>query len=152
MESKINMNNYVKMIIISAMLVLIGQWVGKGINPIEALPGIIIISIVVVLGLFLKHIIPFNFPAFAWVTLLALVFSLPSTPGSDIFMAYTNKVDFLATTTPILAFAGVSVGNKIDLLKKLSWKLVIIAMIVFTSTFFGSALVSQLVLSMQGKI
>jgi hypothetical protein len=152
MENKINMNNYVKMIIISAMLVLIGQWVGKGINPIEALPGIIIISIVVVLGLFLKHIIPFNFPAFAWVTLLALVFSLPSTPGSDIFMAYTNKVDFLATTTPILAFAGVSVGNKIDLLKKLSWKLVIIAMIVFTSTFFGSALVSQVVLSMQGKI
>jgi len=152
MENKINMNNYVKMIIISAMLVLIGQWVGKGINPIEALPGIIIISIVVVLGLFLKHIIPFNFPAFAWVTLLALVFSLPSTPGSDMFMAYTNKVDFLATTTPILAFAGVSVGNKIDLLKKLSWKLVIIAMIVFTSTFFGSALVSQLVLSMQGKI
>jgi len=152
MENKINKNDYVKMIIISAMLVLIGQWVGKGINPIEALPGIIIISIVVVLGLFLKHIIPFNFPAFAWVTLLALVFSLPSTPGSNIFMAYTNKVDFLATTTPILAFAGVSVGNKIDLLKKLSWKLVIIAMIVFTSTFFGSALVSQLVLSMQGKI
>lgn len=152
MENKININNYVKMIIISAMLVLIGQWVGKGINPIEALPGMIIISLVVVLGLFLKHIIPFNFPAFAWVTLLALIFSLPSTPGSDTFMAYTNKVDFLATTTPILAFAGVSVGNKIDLLKKLSWKLVIIAMIVFTSTFFGSALVSQLVLSMQGKI
>lgn len=152
MENKITMHDYSKMIVISAMLVLIGQWVGKGINPMEALPGMIIISIVVALGLLLKHFIPFNFPAFAWVTLLGLLFSLPATPGSDVFMAYTNKVGFLATTTPILAFAGVSVGNKIDLLKKLSWKLVIIAMIVFTSTFFGSALVSQLVLSMQGKI
>ena len=152
MENKITMHDYAKMIIISAMLVLIGQWVGNGVNPIEALPGMIIISIVVVLGLFLKHVIPLNFPAFAWVTLLGLVCSLPATPGSDIFMAYTSKVGFLATTTPILAFAGISVGNKIDLLKKLSWKLVIIAMVVFSSTFFGSALVSQLVLSMQGKI
>lgn len=152
MGGNISINDYAKMIIISAILVLLGQWVGKGINPAEALPGIIIVSLVVVLGLFLKHIVPFSFPAFAWVTLLGLIFSLPNTPGSDMFMQYTNKVDFLATTTPILAFAGVSVGNKIDLLKKLSWKLVIIAMVVFTSTFFGSAIVSQIVLSFQGKI
>ena len=150
--SKEMINDYSKMIILSALLVLIGQWVGKGISPSEALPGMVLVTLVVITGLALKEFLPFKFPAFAWVTLLALIFSLPAFPGSDVFMKLTNKVDFLSTTTPILAFAGISVGNKIDVLKKLSWKLVVIALIVFTSTYFGSALISQLILSLQGKI
>jgi len=150
--SKEMINDYSKMIILSALLVLIGQWVGKGISPSEALPGMVLVTLVVITGLALKEFLPFKFPAFAWVTLLALIFSLPAFPGSDVFMKLTNKVDFLSTTTPILAFAGISVGNKIDVLKKLSWKLVLIALLVFTSTFFGSALISQLILSLQGKI
>lgn len=154
-ESAISMdmvNDYSKMIILSSILVLIGQWVGKGISPVQALPGMLLVILVVIMGLGLKEFFPLKFPAFAWVTLLGLIFSLPMFPGSSIFMDLTNKVDFLSTTTPILAFAGISVGNKIDILKKLSWKLVVIALIVFTSTFFGSALISQVILSIQGQI
>lgn len=145
-------NDYSKLIILSALLVLIGQWVGKGISPAEALPGMLLVILLVAMGLGLKEFFPVKFPAFAWVTLLGLIFSLPMFPGSSTFMNLTNKVDFLSTTTPILAFAGISVGNKIDVLKKLSWKLVVIALIVFISTFFGSALISQLILSIQGQI
>lgn len=145
-------NDYSKMIILSAILVLLGQWIGKGTSPFEALPGMVLVMLLVVMGVALKELLPFKFPAFAWVTLLGLLFSLPGFPGSEVFMRLTNKVDFLSTTTPILAFAGISVGNKIDVLKKLSWKLVLIALVVFTSTYFGSALISQLILSLQGKI
>ena len=73
-------------------------------------------------------------------------------PTSAVLLEYTNKVGFLATTTPILAFAGISVGNKIGILKKISWKLVLISLIVFTSTFFGSAIIAQILLTLQGTI
>jgi hypothetical protein len=58
----------------------------------------------------------------------------------------------LGTTTPILAFAGISVGNRITQLKTVSWRLIIVAFAVFTGTYFGSALISQVVLKIQGII
>jgi hypothetical protein len=73
-------------------------------------------------------------------------------PTAELFLKYTNQVNFLGTTTPILAFAGISVGNKIEDLKRLSWKVFIIAIAVFIGTFFGSAIVAQIVLKIQGII
>ena len=74
-------------------------------------------------------------PAFAWATLIALLLSMPYSPVSHIFMSMTNKIDFLATTTPLLAFAGLSVGNSIDKLKSLSWKIVIVSLVVLLAHF-----------------
>jgi len=65
---------------------------------------------------------------------------------------YTNSVNFLGTTTPIPAFAGIAVGTQVDRLKQLSWKLVVIAFAVFLGTFFGSAVVAEIVLKIQGLI
>ena len=73
-------------------------------------------------------------------------------PTAKIFLELTNKVNFLGTTTPILALAGISVGNKILTLKKLSWKFFIIALAVFIGTFFGSAIIAHVVLKIQGII
>ncbi|MFR5602415.1 MAG: hypothetical protein ACLTKI_08810, partial [Lachnospiraceae bacterium] len=54
--------------------------------------------------------------------------------------------------TVILAIAGVSIGCKLDDIKKLSWKMVLVAFVVFAGTFFGSALVAQVILKAQGLI
>ncbi|PUU86296.1 MAG: hypothetical protein CI947_2516, partial [Halanaerobium sp.] len=77
---------------------------------------------------------------------------MPFMPTADLFLKYTNEVNFLGTTTPILAFAGISVGNKIEKLKKLSWKVFIVAIAVFIGTYFGSAIVAHIVLKLQGII
>jgi hypothetical protein len=61
-------------------------------------------------------------------------------------------VNFLGTTTPILAFAGISVGNKIKKLGNLSWRVFIIAIAVFIGTYFGSAIIAHIVLKIQGII
>ena len=145
--------NQLKLMVICGILIMVGQVVAGGPSFIEAIPGIILIIAVSMTSLILKDIIPgFKFPAFAWATLLGFLLSMPMSPTSKMFLNYTNSVGFLSTTTPILAFAGVSVGNKIGLLKKMSWKLVVISLIVFASTYFGSALVAQMLLSFQGKI
>lgn len=65
---------------------------------------------------------------------------------------YINAVDFLSITTPILAFAGISVANRLEKIKSISWKIAIVGVFVFIGTYLGSALISQLALSLAGKI
>ena len=142
-----------KIMIVVAVMILIGQRIGFGLSVVEAIPGIILVIIVAMLALIIKDLLPnLKFPAFAWATMIGLILSMPFMPTANFFLEYTNKVSFLGTTTPILAFAGISVGNKIPQLKKLSWKILLIAIIVFASTYFGSAIIAQIVLKIQGII
>lgn len=144
---------YLKMLLIVGFLILIGQKLGYGIEIITALPGMLIVILISFLALTIKDSFPnLQFPAFAWASLTALILSMPFMPTAELFLKYTNEVNFLGTTTPILAFAGISVGNKIDKLKKLSWKVFIVAIAVFIGTYFGSAIVAQMVLKFQGII
>jgi NhaP-type Na+/H+ or K+/H+ antiporter len=144
---------YLKMLIIVGILILIGQRFGYGIAIIPALPGMVIVILISFLALTIKDSFPdLKFPAFAWASLTALILSMPFMPTADLFLKYTNEVNFLGTTTPILAFAGISVGNKIEKLKKLSWKVFIVAIAVFIGTYFGSAIVAHIVLKVQGII
>jgi len=144
---------YLKMLIIVGILILIGQRLGYGNAIMPALPGMIIVILISFLALTIKDSFPdLKFPAFAWASLTALILSMPFMPTAELFLKYTNEVNFLGTTTPILAFAGISVGNKIEKLKKLSWKVFIVAIAVFIGTYFGSAIVAHIVLKMQGII
>lgn len=145
--------NQLKVLIVVGIMILIGQRIGYGIPVAIAIPGMLMIIAIAMLALIIKDLFPkVKFPAFAWASLTALILSMPFMPTSEWFLHYTNEVNFLGTTTPILAFAGISVGNKIQKLKELSWKVFIIAVAVFIGTFFGSAIVSQIVLKLQGII
>lgn len=141
-----------KMLILVAIITLIGQNIGFGISLVNAIPGMIIIIIISMVGLALKDILPLKLPAFAYVSLIALILTMPYLPTSKFILKYTNEVNFLGTTTPILAYAGISIGLSITKLAKISWKLIVIACVVFIGTFFGSAIIAQIVLKIQGII
>ncbi len=141
------------LLIISGILVMITQRVGLGTPMIDTVPGIILIILVALVALVIREMFPKSvFPAFGWVTILGFVLSIPQNPISAKFMEYVGKVNFLSITTPLLAFAGISVGNKIDDLKKMSWKIVLISIIVFITIFFACALIAQTVLKITGDI
>lgn len=145
-------NNF-QILLFSGMLVLVCQKVGMGLSILEALPGMVMIIVIAMLATLIKEIFPKSiFPAFGWVTILGFILSIPQNPLSGTFMHYTNKINFMAITTPLLAFAGISVGNKIDDLKKMSWKIILISIIVFVSIFFACALIAETVLRIRGEI
>ena len=50
------------------------------------------------------------------------------------------------------AVAGISIGNEIKAFAKQGWKMIIIALLVMTGTFFGSALVANIILSLTHAI
>lgn len=62
-----------------------------------------------------------------------------------------NSVDFLSITTPILTYAGISVANKLETLRGLSWKVAITGIFVFIGTYLGSATLAQFGLFLSNK-
>lgn len=145
--------NELKILIIVSVMILIGQWIGFGIKPWEALVGTVMVIVIAQVALIIKAFLPkVKFPAFAWASMIALVLSMPFMPTAKVFLQFTGNVNFLGTTTPILAFAGLSVGNKMKELKILSWRVIIVAVCVFIATFFGSSIIAHIVLKLQGII
>jgi len=148
-----NIVNELKILLLVGIIILIGQRIGYGIPVVPAIPGMLIVIALAQLALIIKALLPqVKLPAFAWASLIAMILAFPFMPTAEVFLKYTNQVNFLGTTTPILAFAGISVGNKVHQLKKLSWKVFIIAIAVFIGTFFGSAIIAHIVLKIQGII
>lgn len=88
-----------------------------------------------------------EFPMLGWVAVTSLILCM----CFDFFVEAIGYVDFLSITTPILTFAGISVVDRLVDLRKTSWKVGIVAVFVFTGTYVGSALLSELGLFLAGK-
>nr|WP_254391747.1 hypothetical protein [Terribacillus sp. DMT04] len=88
-----------------------------------------------------------DFPILGWVSIISLLLCM----CFDFFVQAIGHVDFLSITTPILTFAGVSVVDRLTDLRKTSWKVAIVAVFVFTGTYVGSALLSELGLLLAGR-
>lgn len=153
---KIDINRLLKnilLLLIGGMLVLITQKIGMKSPILDGIPGILIIVAIATFALIIRDLFPKSiFPAFGWVTIIGFLLSIPQNPLSKTFLQYTNKINFMAITTPLLAFAGLSVGNKIDELKRMSWKIILVSVIVFITIFFACALIAETVLKLKGDI
>ncbi|MGL4913973.1 MAG: hypothetical protein ACRC3Y_16245 [Romboutsia sp.] len=143
---------FMVMLMVGAMI-LTGQFISKGVSVFTALPGMLIMIVAAMMAMILKDLFPKSiFPAFGFATIIGLLLSIPGNPISDVFNEQVANINFMAITTPLLAFAGISVGNKIEELKAMSWKIVVISLVVFTTIFFACASIAHVVLKMQGVI
>ncbi len=137
----------------AGIIILAGQAIGLQKEFIGAVPGMLLIILLALLAFSVKDIFPkFPLPAYALSTIIGMIVSLEALPISKFFAPSIGSVEFMPMCTPLLAFAGISVGAKIEELKEMSWKIVIIAVVVFTTIFFACALIAQTVLKIQGKI
>ncbi|AXY26737.1 hypothetical protein CL176_06945 [Suicoccus acidiformans] len=80
-----------------------------------------------------------DFPILGWVSIVSMIVCLISDFAVNAILA----VDFLSITTPILAFAGVSVANQLTDLTKTSWKILIVAIFVFSGAYLLTTIVAQ---------
>ncbi|MEJ8547944.1 hypothetical protein [Brevibacillus borstelensis] len=142
-----------KLLIISliGLIAVIGNWIGYGVSPLEALPGILIVIAITVIGWGIAGILPFKSPAVVWISLIALLVTSPIFPGNAFLADAAGKVNFMALATPILAYAGLSLGKDIDSFKRLSWRIVVISLVVYTGTFLFATLFAEIIFRIQGK-
>lgn len=136
---------------IIGLIALIGNWIGYGVSLFDALPGMIIILAFTIIGYALSRYLPFKFPAVAWISLIAMIVTSPFFPGSSVLSGYTDKLNFMALATPILAYAGLSFGKDIQDFKKMSWRIVVVSLVVYTGTFIVATIFAEISFLITGK-
>lgn len=128
-------------------VLLLSNWVGQDINPIAALPGMLILFACCVVGILLKRVIPINVPSIAWISVVAIIISLPQFPFNSYILQETEKLGVLQLITPVLAYAGFAISQmEVNLFRKSGYKIAVVALLTFTGTFFGSAMIAQAML------
>lgn len=130
-----------------------GNMVGFG----DALPGMLLMLIPVVLGCLVDDLIRMkwpktNIPTILWISIIAIVMGIPGFPGAEAFITYAGRIGVLPLCTPILAYAGVSIGKDLKSFKDQGVGIVVVALCAFIGTYIGSAFIAQIVLKIQGII
>ncbi len=143
------------------LISLVGNWAGAGGVGLlssqglgasaalfcSAIPGLLALLAMIVLGLAITHYIPWKgIPAVGYIVTLACIVTIPGFPGAEALGAWTAKVNFVGLCSPILAYAGIAVGKDMELLKKQGWRIVLVGFFVFIGTYIGSAVIAEVVL------
>ena len=153
---------YIKVLVLSAVFASIGNWIntikaGAPVTPLDSLPGMLLLFIITVLGLVVWDLIGKatggkNLPAIAYISLIAIIMTIPGFPGAEFTAASINKIGLLPLCTPILAYAGISIGKDLDAFRKQGFAIVMVALFAFIGTYIGSAIIAQIVLKVTGII
>lgn len=152
--------NGLGIIFLAAVLTAVGNMiqtnVKQGLQPLtfmQSLEGCMVLFGVAAIG-YLIASLPYckKLSPVLWLGIIGVIMSSPIFPGNEWIVEKTKIVQFAALGTPTLAYAGLALGKDIPILKKLSWKIVIVSFAVFFGTFIFSAIVSQISLFFEGVI
>ena len=126
------------------LMVLLGNRISVGTPMLQALPGLALILLVVVLGDALYQATRRKLPAVCCISLVAMAATFPSMPFAPKVQAWTDEVSFLAMITPMLTFAGLSMAKDIPAFKRLGWRIVVVSLLANAGVFLAAAAIAQL--------
>ena len=138
--------------IVAGIIAVIGNTIGYKLPWDVALIGYLILVSITLLGMALSEFFPIKLPMVFWISLISLLSTSPISPVNKIVLDYTNKMEFMAIATPILAYAGLAVGKDLPMIKQMSWRIVVVALAVYTGTFVFAVIIAETVLRAQGII
>jgi hypothetical protein len=144
------LHSFIVLLIVGAMS-LVANLIGYKNPIIEALPGMLILIAIAIVGILLARVFP-KIPAAAYIVTLGCILTYPKVPGAAFINAAMAKVSFMSLTTPILAYAGIAIGKDLGVFKKTGWRIIILACVVFIGTFIGSAIIAEVILRLLGTI
>ncbi|MDO4261014.1 MAG: hypothetical protein Q4C82_02955 [Eubacteriales bacterium] len=160
---KLTLENFVEFVLIltiTMVLVLIGNCINTVtdknpdtfVSVLDGLPGLLILFGIALAGLCVSRYTP-KIPSIIWITLFGVLLAMPYNTLTGPFVAeQVNKIGLLPAATPVLAYAGVSIGKDWVEFKKIGWKGILISVLVMIGTYLGSALIAQAILTAQGII
>ena len=147
------LTQFVIVVCIAAILTAIGNIMdGKHVFS-ESLLGVAVLAGIATIGAVISSLPYANkFPMVFWVSLVGVLISLPGMPGQPWVIEKTSHITFLATTTPVLAYAGLSLGKDLGAFRRLSWRIIPVALAVTAGTFICATALAQIVLHLEGLI
>lgn len=144
---------YIVVIIIGAIITGFGNVMeGKSLLT-DSMVGVFVLGIIAIVGGIIGYLPGLNkLPMVFWVSIVAVIVSIPGMPGQEWIIAKTSSVSFLATTTPVLAYAGLSLGKDLGAFRRLSWRIIPVALAVTAGTYICATAIAQLILHLEGVI
>ena len=129
--------------VICGLFALVGNRLGYNVPFADALPGMGIIILLVVITDLVLRVVP-KLPAVFVLSLIAMTAGCPGVlPYSDQIIAMVGKVNFLPFTTVILAMAGLSILKDLPAFRKLGWKIVVVSLAANAGTFLGATMIAE---------
>ena len=128
---------------VTAVATLAGNWMNYKTLPQAALLGIIGIALVALISDVVAKLIPVKIPLVCWVAAVGMLATAPLGPWAAPIAEITGKVNFMALTTPILAYAGLSLAKDIPAFRRLGWRIVVTSLLASTGTFLFAAIIAQ---------
>jgi len=131
--------------VLVGVFALCGNWINYKVPATDpmALGGMAIIIGVVLAGYILYRLTMRKLPAVIWVSLVGMALTYPAFPFAASISAMTGKINFLALSTPILAFAGLSIAKDVPAFRRLGWRIVVVSFAANAGTFIGAAIIAQ---------
>lgn len=124
--------------------VMVGNYLAYKVAPGDTLAGMAIIVAIASLGHVIKRFLPKQVPEVLVLSILATLAGIPwLLPFSDALVAATNKVNFLAFTTPVLALAGFSVAKDLPIFRRLGWRIVVVSLTAAAGTFLFATMIAE---------
>ena len=153
----------IKVLLVSAVFVTISNMIctwrsgGTVVMPWESVPALAIMFVVIVVGCLLQELVQkylkLSAPSILFISAVMILCSIPGfSPIAGLVQTTFAKLSLLPLCTPILAYAGISIGKDLDNFKKQGIGIVCTALCTFLGTFIGSALIAQIILSVTGVI
>ncbi len=140
-------------LIFSSIFCVVANMVGYGVGLRDSVVGIIVLVVIGLIG-FTLSLLPYLNKIYAviWISIVAIYASSTAFPYYQWVVATTSKMQFMAIATSILCFAGLSIGKDLDAFKKLSWRIVPVALAAISGTFIVAAVIAHFALKWEGAI
>ena len=144
MSKSEKLTQFVIVICIAAIITAVGNVMdGKHLFG-DSLIGVAILAGLATIGAIISYLPYANkLPMVFWVSLVGVIASLPGMPGQEWIIAKTSQV---------LAYAGLSLGKDLGAFRRLSWRIIPVALAVTAGTFICATALAQLVLHLEGLI
>ena len=139
-------------LIIFSFIVAVGNFIGFNTSIMDVFIGMIIISLITILGMSLERVIPWNIQSIIYISLIGIIVAVPGVPTADFIVSYVSQIELTTICTAFLAYVGIAIGNDWDEFRKIGWKGIIVALIVISGTYLGSATIANFALLATGMI
>ena len=135
-----------------SIIVTVGNYVGYHTPLVDTFIGILIISIITLIGMALERVCPVHIQSIIFISIIGLVLAIPGVPTANFIAHYVSQVELTTICTAFLAYVGIAIGNDWNEFKRIGWKGVIVSLIVISGTYLCSATIAHLTLTATGMI
>ncbi len=146
------LKRWVALLLAFSVIVAVGNVIGYHTSFVDSFIAMLIISAVTLVGMCLERIVPVHIPSIVYISVIGLFIAIPGVPTSDFVAHYVSQVELTTICTAFLGYVGIAIGKDWDEFKRIGWRGVIVALVVITGTYLGSATIANITLFLTGMI